>query len=424
MKEKLIAWARSAPPLLWISLGILILTRISLVLVVDVRPTSDMGWYYGRAIELIETGSYAENGIITAFWPVGYPAFLAGVMLLGGTSVLTGQIANLVLSLVSAILLYLYCNRQFGDQRIGSYAVLLLAIYPNHMGYTLGLYTEPLFSVLLLLLMLLAAPNGSRLRFAFVGIVAGFAALVKTQALMLVLPMVFLLTLSKWGWDEAIRAGRIAMFVTAVMLLTVAPWTLRNYMAMDAFIPISTNGGMSLLAGNNPSMTRDLRSDFNDKDPVFNEVRFSVADQVAADKRARNAAWEWISENPLQFVALMPKKLFRFWVPDGETEWNLQRGFEAYDEWKTLIRSVRIANQIYYFILLGTFLFGIWHCVRLNNPLSLAVPFVMLFFTALSLVFSGQSRYHAPLMPFVIAYAAWFLNHKFVHPPSCVAKRV
>jgi hypothetical protein len=47
--------------------------------------------------------------------------------------------------------------------------------------------------------------------------------------------------------------------------------------------------------------------------------------------------------------------------------------------------------------------------VRWRDPQTLVAPLLLLYFTAISLVFSGQSRYHAPLMPFVIGYAAWTL---------------
>jgi 4-amino-4-deoxy-L-arabinose transferase-like glycosyltransferase len=395
--------------LLWSTLAVMIISRLALILLIEVEPTSDMGWYYTRAIGLFETGRYQENGVPTAYWPVGYPAFLAGVMALGGTSVLTAQLANLALSVIGAVLLYRLCIRNFGSPRIATFAVCLLAAYPNHMGYSLGLYTEPLYTALLLLMWTLTKPDARISSIVAAGVVAGLATLVKTQMLLLTPPLIFILSVRVWTQRDVIMALRNAIFASTVMLLTIAPWTLRNYHVMGAFIPVSTNGGMSLLAGNNPSMTFDLRTDYNDSDPLFRQVNFSVADQVAADQRARETAWQWIGDNPVKFVSLMPKKLIRLWLPDGESEWNLQRGFANYEKWKFEFRTVRVINQVYYFLLLAGFIFALIRCVRLREPQTLAIALTIVYFTVLSLVFSGQSRYHAPLMPLVIMYAAWTL---------------
>lgn len=403
------ASARDYRTLLWIALALMVASRLALILLINVEPTSDMGWYYQRAIELLETGRYAEDGVSTAYWPVGYPAFLAGVMALAGTSVLVGQLANIALSAACMLLLYKLCMRHFSDIRIATLAAGLLAAYPNHMGYSLGLYTEPLYTALLLMMWLLTKPDARVAMLIAAGIIAGLATLVKAQMLLLAPPLIFMLSMRDWTRQALVSALRNTVLATAVMVLTIAPWTWRNHLVMGAFIPVSTNGGMSLLAGNNPSMTFDLRTDYNDRDPIFRQVNFSVADQVAADRRARATAWSWIRDNPLTFVSLMPKKFIRFWLPDGESEWNIQRGFADYERWQFEIRTVRVINQIYYFLLLAGFFLALIHCVRLREPQTLAAPLTILFFTVLSLVFSGQSRYHAPLMPLVIGYAAWTL---------------
>jgi hypothetical protein len=136
-------------------------------------------------------------------------------------------------------------------------------------------------------------------------------------------------------------------------------------------------------------------------------VNFSIADQVAADERAKQLAWKWIRENPGEFLGLMPWKAWRLWAYDGESEWIFQAGYSNYAENRAAFRFVRVANQIYYGLLCVAGVWGMVRLTKLSNPQTLVVPFILLFFTALSMVFSGQSRYHWPLMPFVVAYAAW-----------------
>lgn len=48
------------------------------------------------------------------------------------------------------------------------------------------------------------------------------------------------------------RALKLWLVMSAATLLTVLPWTVRNYFVLGAFIPISTNSGNNFYIGNNP----------------------------------------------------------------------------------------------------------------------------------------------------------------------------
>lgn len=403
----LVAVLRGRHGAFWSALSILLVTRLALILSFEITQFSDLGWYLSRASEMLATGRYAEGGVSTAYWPVGYPAFLAGLMMLFGRNAMVGQLGNLLLSAMCLWILYRYCVVRFSDQRVANVAVWLLALYPNHMGYSVGLYSEPLFTLLLLWVVTYTHPNLSLGRVAAMGVLIGLATLVKAQMLLLGPILLMLLSLRDWSGESIRRALYRAVFATLFMAMTILPWTYRNLIVMGAPIPVSTNGGMSLLAGNNPSMTLSLNTDFTENDPIQKAVEFSVADQVAADQRAKSAAMEWIMTNPGKFLSLMPKKLFRLWAPDGESEWVFEGGYAGYQEHRVVFRAVRILNQGFYFILIFGFLFAIIKNHNFRKPNYLVVPMLFLYFSVVSMVFSGQSRYHAPLMPFIIAYAAF-----------------
>lgn len=391
----------------WGALTYLVASRLTLIVSFDVAPSSDAAWYYARALEMLSTSRYAEGGVATAYWPVGYPGFLAGLMASMGQTVRVGQLANLMLSAACLVLMYRFCLQRFGDSRVAGVAAVLLAVYPNHMGYSVGLFSEPLYTFLLLATVVFTQPGVGYGRIALMGVVVGLATLVKAQMMLLGPILMFFLLLNNWSLGAIGSAFQRVVLGSLFMAITIAPWTWRNQVVMGAPVPISTNGGMSLLSGNNSSMTTALDRDYNDSDPIFKSVKFSVVDQVAADKRAKSAAFSWIGDNPGRFIALMPKKAFRLWVPDGESEWIFQAGYAGYEDQKIWFRSVRVVNQLIYLALLGGFVFGMAKCLRPRDPVTLVVPLLLLFFTALSMVFSGQSRYHSPLMPFVISYAAW-----------------
>jgi len=199
-----------------------------------------------------------------------------------------------------------------------------------------------------------------------------------------------------------------AVAVLVVALVVVTPWAVRNYHVFGKVV-LSTNGGGSLLAGNNPSEVGEYWHDYSDGDPLIEQVKFSVEDQMDADLRARALATGWIMDNPGQFVGLIPKKVFRLWAPDGEAEWMYQ-DTPFYEQHWAWFRFVRIVNQVFYGIALLFFPLALWKLLAMRAaPVMCIGVAVVLVFTLISMIFSGQSRFHFPAMPFVLAYAAWIV---------------
>lgn len=380
----------------------------ALVLLVPVEPASDAAWYFARATEMAAGQGYSEKGHPTAFWPVGYPAFLAGLFVVFGSNVLVGQLANLALAAASAPLIYSIAKRLLGDETAARLALVLVTVYPNSIAYVALLLTETLFTFLLLLATWLLLRRQSLSVLLATGVVFGLAIFVKSQTILLIVPIVVLVGWTHCTWRPLWVGVARSVLVLAVALATVSPWSWRNQQVFGQWIMSSTNGGISLLCGNNPSVVGDYRRDFSCDDRIFDGVRFSVQDQVAADRRARDLAFQWIRDHPADFVGMFPKKIFRLWVPDGEAEWAYQQDSPVYGANATMFRAVRLANQALYLLMLAGAAAGVLVALAHRAPpivfLGVAIAAVH---TIVSMVFSGQSRYHFPTMPFLIAYAAW-----------------
>jgi hypothetical protein len=384
-----------------------IAARIAVLLVQPLEQSSDFSWYYGRAVEIVSGGGYAENGVLTAFWPVGWPGFLAGLFTITGPSVQAGQIANLVFAALVFALTATLGAALFRDRMVGRAAVLLLTLYPNQIGYVPLMSTEIFYEALLLLCVWLLARE--QLAPVLVsGVLFGVATLTKTQSLLLpgfLLLGVFLAAPSR---RSLARLTGLACAVYITTILVVAPWTYRNYMVLGAFIPVSTNGGFTLLTGNNP----EANGDYTPNSVLAEGLTHNPADQVVMDRLATARAVAWIEANPVPFVLLLPKKLMRLWVPDGEAEWFYQRGFARYDANVLVFRALRILNQAYYFVLLLLALPSVGLLLRMRTdtpPWAIAGLSLCVYFSMISLIFSGQSRFHFSLMPFVAMYSAWTL---------------
>jgi hypothetical protein len=244
----------------------------------------------------------------------------------------------------------------------------------------------------------------------FSGLILGFGTLVKAQIMFL---PGFLLGIYGYQTRAASgflhRLGAIASMFAIGMALIILPWTARNEILFHNFILVSTNGGMTFLAGNNP----EARGDNTPENSLAPLVSFSIADQVAADKRAWALGWNWIVHNPIRFIELIPMKIWRLWAPDGEGEWWYQLGFSHYYKYAVAFRVARVLNQAFYGAMLVGFALAV---IRLARGAGDGLPWatlglsIALYVTMVSVVFSGQSRLHFPVVPWVFTYVGWVLG--------------
>jgi len=390
--------------------GLFFLLR-ALILLVPLEMSSDADWYLDRAIGISAGEGYSENGHPTAYWPVGYPGFLGGLFWLFGTSQKVGAIANLVCASASFFLVLALTRHLFQNNRAARLAVALLAIYPNNIAYVPLLLTETYFTFLMLLGCYLFVVRRALPYVIMAGLVFGLMALTKPQAVFIpgFLAILWLLTLEGRQRRWAVVARTSLVYV--MMAVVLVPWAVRNTMAFGNLVLISTNGGGTLLSGNNPS----ANGGYTPNDPLVKQRNFSVENQVAADQRARKLATDWITSHPGRFFALVPSKIFHAWALDGEGEWLYQRGAKSYEKYAYLFRSIRILNQGYYALLILGFAVAIIPLRRRRHETAWPWPLFGYMFcgylTLIAIVFSGQSRFHFPAMPWVIMTVAWAAVH-------------
>ncbi len=269
--------------------------RIGWMLAVDAAPMSDQLWYFERAVGLLNGEGYAVQGQPTAFWPVGYPAFLAGLFAVFGPDIEVAKAANLVLSAMAMAFVYRISRRATGSEAAARAALVLAVLYPTLIFYTELLYSELLFMALLLAgidLLLGAAETRRRwVAVAAAGVCFGLASLVKTQGLLLPgLLMGGALVLRRIGFRQAVLTGLVAY---AACLAVIAPWTMRNWTVLGQPVLISTNGGFNLYMGNNPwnrwgGYMWPAPPEFMDATENLNILK-AIPDEIGAEREAQPA---------------------------------------------------------------------------------------------------------------------------------------
>lgn len=225
---------------------------------------ADEAFYYHASNLIAQGHGYPEPFLVlfygrfvpTAVHPPLWSAVLSIVSLFTapgtGAGSLTGTVADLhrgVTSLCGATVVVLVglLGRRIGDWRVGLGAAALAALYPHFIVSDGDLLSEPLYGVLVGGLLLLSYQFTDRLtgRRAFVlGVVVGLAALTREEALWFI--PVLLVPLA---WKAGRNRLRLSILAVLGAVVVIAPWTVRNYVAFDQFVPVANSG--AVIAGAN-----------------------------------------------------------------------------------------------------------------------------------------------------------------------------
>ena len=429
-------------------LAIGVAMRLLWVLLVAPAPAHDAMWYVGKASEMAQGLGYSEDGLPTAYWPVGYVAFLAALFVVTGPGLGIARLANVVLSSVSLILVYRLTHRFTASPIAARAALLMLSLYPADIGFCSLAVSEPLFVTLTLLATeVLAARAGSR-QAALAGVLFGLATLTRAHGLPLAIAVVSLL--------PGCTRRRLGM-VLGACALTMVPWVARNFVAFGELVPISNNGGVALYIGNNPHATG--RYGFGPKvRRALLEGRRWLGGPREAEVNRRGVALSiaHVSNHPWAVLKLWPHKLRYQFAGDSEFLWWSRSVEPSIRAWFPKLKPV---FQAYYWTLCSVALCGLlilvagveprwigrafgaalvgataalqWYTLALvllatlfwrlrrpfEAPRALWLPAaVVAYFVVTTLVFFGSERFHQPVVPWLVMCAGYGLGLVFKQP--------
>jgi hypothetical protein len=280
----------------------------------------------------------------------GLPLAVAGLYeVTGGVHERLARMVLAVVGALSVLFTYLIGRRltrppnRPGSCEVGSAAVWpafvgagAVAIYPALLEYQGMLMSEPLAATLLSggVLAVLWAWDGGWQRWLLPGASFGALALVRPEYLgvaVLVAAVIFGREASS-DWRRSLL--RAAVFLGALVVV-ITPWTIRNAVALDRFVPISTGGGQVLFAGTylpsdgDPEMVgagvvAENTALFAPQDAQRLRLEQILArlaharhpgmetDQ-ALSKIGKEQLWDDISEEPAEYAGFLATKVGRIW---------------------------------------------------------------------------------------------------------------
>jgi 4-amino-4-deoxy-L-arabinose transferase-like glycosyltransferase len=305
-------WLAAAALLVLVALA----ARIAFISIAPVQELTRDAADYDRHARSIAAGDgypqAAAPGRPTAYRPPGYPYFLGAVYRLAGVRgadvgdrIQAARVAQALLGALAVALTGALAWRLWG-RRVALLALALAAVYVPAVVVGGTILSEQLFVVFVLAALLVAlwqreSRHAVRLA-ALAGVFAGLAGLTRSNGLVVVVPLALLVWRSppRLAWRSATPA---AVLVLAAVL-TVAPWTIRNAVVLDSFVPVATQTGAALAGTYNDAAREDPRNPgawrvlrlVPDYQPIYRSK--AQTSEAVLDRRLRAAALHYIAEHP------------------------------------------------------------------------------------------------------------------------------
>ena len=304
-------------------------------------PGDDAAAYLDLSRSLYEDGTYGSPGFQnTSDWSPGAPLlYAASFYATGGVREGTVRILNTILGCLG-ILVVFGLGLRLGTRATGLLAAAAAAIYPPFIHTTGEILSEPpaLFTLpAAVLAFLWADRRRSPAAWLLPGFLFGLTALIRPEYLAVGVAFAVLALAREWrrgGW----RGGALAtVLLLLAFLVPVLPWTVRNYVVLDRFVPLSTGGGKALYVGSylpadgdyqrvkailaERYLGRDLEPGSAALDrvnpvPLFNRVARRYHDlprDTALGKIGKQNLRDDITEHPLDYAAMLARKVGRMW---------------------------------------------------------------------------------------------------------------
>ena len=378
---------------------------------------NDAAAYMMIAEALYEDGRYGgPNQSSPNDWSPGAPLLYGAVYYLtGGVHVKAALLLVALLGTGTILLTYLLGRRLAGPVA-GLIGALLAATYPAFIDNTGRLLAEPVALFWLpaaILAFLWASDGGSRWRWLAPGALLWLTTLTRPEYLPFVAVFAVLALLRAWkGHGAGLRGGVVAgALVVAAFCAVLAPWTARNAIVLDRFVPVTTGGGKALFVatylpgdGRQQLVKRELIEQYYGKtDLPYEEVRDTemapLLNRVARKypELSRDAALarigrenfvEYATEQPFDYAWMVIRKIQNMW-DRGSSPTMSPKFWFAY-------------HRVLVFWALAALIGLAWRRRWEALPIGLTV----LGITLIGGLLLAVPRRALPLMPFVLALTA------------------
>jgi len=360
-------------------------------------------WYYGNSIA--DGHGYLSyiDGEPTAYYPIGFPAILGGLYWLAkhvpfvepDLMLLTG-VFQVVVSAATVALTFMV-GRRLAGPRAGLVAAGVMALFPNliHQVTTIQVETTFIFLTMAALVIVVdhdwsSGPPGPNRLLAF-GTVLAASALVRPFSAPLLLGLFLALLAVGLGWRRSLALASVPLLV---LVVAFTPWTIRNAIELDAFVPSSTNMGDTLCIDRNGEATGSFRWSAHDG---CVDIRLPEAARNQGNTRR---AIEWVVDNPGRELVQIGRRARHLFGHDHDGI----ESTESLGSGPVLSESRRELSQAtadwYFHVVLVLAVVGLPLLYRRSPRPQRRIVFTTFgALLVIPLLLWGNSRFHQPLVP-------------------------
>ncbi len=365
--------------------------------------TVDNYYHLNWAIDFANGNILGDTTYFRAPFYIYCLGFLYAIL---GATLWISRLFGLAIGIFSVLLTYLIGKKTF-DHKTGLLAAFIHTIYPITLYFESELLLDPLFMLLLQLILyrVLKWLETKSIRNVFMtGILLGFAAITRPTILIWVVPLLLLIFTYRGQINQWYK--QILFFVLALFIV-ITPITIRNLIIADDPVLISSQGGINFYIGNNPDAdgVSAIMPEPMGHNWQISQIRH-IAETESGEKLSSgeiSSFWfrksiEWIKDNPSEFISLYLKKLY-FNISNREISNN--RDLNQFFNNIPLLKY----NPVVFGILFAFSVVPILLLWRKNKVLKLFVILLLTYILAGSLFFFN-SRFRLPLMPFYFIFSA------------------
>ena len=282
----------------------------------------------------------------TAHWSYLYTLYLVTIYSLVGYHPLVARLLQAILAgVLMPWLVYRLGRHNFND-KVGLVGAGLAAVYIYFVYYAAALMTETFYIIGILWTLDLAVrlgqpanqtpnPNLKR-QWLWLGLALGLTVLLR-QVFLLFIPVLFgwLLWRSyRYQTRAVLQMMGTLLAASIILLLLIAPWTIRNYRAFNTFVLLNTNAGFAFFWGNHPIHGYNFISILPADGPSYQALippELQGLNEAALDRALLKQGLAFIQAEPGRYLFLSASRVedyFKFWPSsDSSLISNLSRVF-------------------------------------------------------------------------------------------------
>lgn len=399
------------------------LLRLILVLATDPfgNDTVDGIDYHHHAISLLNGEGYPVHGSLPFIRPPLYPFLLSAVYyFVPHESFLTARIFNAFLDTLACFVFYKLIMLIWNNKPTAILASLVYVINPFYLFFSVRVRVEALFILLgitgvYFLIREYKKEFPSIFGMFLIGVIFGLMCLCRSNATIFVLlvpPWLFYSSLKDRKLKDYKRTILICSVFIVGCVLTIAPWSIRNYHKYNEPILISDGLGYAFWISNTDLKFDDLYARNHDEYIAADNKlwrSFAVVEEQIKDKSTKerdnyylSLGFDYIKNNFGKWVWLNVLKFIEFWSPMARVD---MQGWKAFF---TLPFGLLMYLGMFFYI-------KDFFSRKFDKNIWLLIAILIIGSTATGVMTWSSVRFRVPLVDaYIIPFGLFWLQNKYL----------